>query len=80
MALVRHNLHAAARSGNFHFFKTLQANDFMEDTNHVAILSEELGDDADILLTAMDNLNAGLAYFYQDAFKNVRQSQEQRAR
>lgn len=71
VALVRHNLHAASRSGNFHFFKTLQANGFMEGNNHVATLSDELGDDADVVLAAMDNLNAGLAYFYQDAFKNV---------
>lgn len=43
----------------------------MEGTNHVSTLSAELGDDADILLAAMDNLNAGLAYVHQDAFKNV---------
>lgn len=71
VALVRHNLHAASRSGDFHFFKTLQANGFIEGTNHVATLSAELGDDADTLLAAMDNLNAGLAYIHQDAFKNV---------
>ena len=71
MALVRHNLHAASRSGEFGFFKTLQAAGFMEGTNHVASLSAELGDDADIVLAAMDNLNAGLAYIHQDAFKNV---------
>lgn len=71
VALVRHNLHAASRSGDFHFFKTLQANGFVEGTNHVATLSAELGDEADTLLAAMDNLNAGLAYVHQDAFKNV---------
>lgn len=71
VALVRHNLHAASRSGDFCFFKTLQANGFIEGTNHVATLSAELGDDADTLLAAMDNLNAGLAYIHQDAFKNV---------
>jgi hypothetical protein len=43
----------------------------MEGTNHVATLSAELGDEADIVLAAMDNLNAGLAYVHQDAFKNV---------
>lgn len=71
VALVRHNLHAASRSGDFHFFKTLQANSFFEGTNHVATLSVELGDEADTLLAAIDNLNAGLAYVHQDAFKNV---------
>ena len=69
VALVRHNLHAARRSGDFHFFKTLQANGFVDGTNHVATLSEELGDEADVVLASMDNLNAGLAYLYQDAFK-----------
>ena len=68
---MRHNLHAASRSGDFHFFKTLQANGFIEGTNHVATLSAELSDDADTLLAAMDNLNAGLAYIHQDACKNV---------
>ena len=71
VALARHNLHAASRSGDFHFFKTLQANGFVDGTNHAATLTEELGDDADLLLASMDNLNAGLAYVHQDAFKNV---------
>ena len=71
MALVRHNLHAASRSGDFGFFKSLQAAGFLEGTNHVATLSAELGDEADIVLAAMDNLNASLAYVHQDAFKNV---------
>ncbi|KAK6433752.1 hypothetical protein LTR95_010071 [Oleoguttula sp. CCFEE 5521] len=71
VALVRHNLHAASRSGDFTFFKSLQAASLIEGTNHVATLSAELGDDADILLAAMDNLNAGLAYVHQDAFQNV---------
>ncbi|KAK3679410.1 hypothetical protein LTR78_000971 [Recurvomyces mirabilis] len=71
VALIRHNLHAASRSGDFTFFKTLQAGSLIEGTNHVATLSNALGDDADILLAAMDNLNAGLAYVHQDAFKNV---------
>ncbi|KAJ8607495.1 hypothetical protein MRB53_040267 [Persea americana] len=71
IALIRHNLHAASRSGDFTFFKTLQAAGFMEGTNHVSALNALLGDDADTLMTAMDNLNAGLAYAHQDAFKNV---------
>ena len=71
VALVRHNLHVASRSGDWCFFKTLQAAGFMEGTNHVATLATELGDDADIVTVAMDNLNAGLAYVHEDAFKNV---------
>ncbi|KAK4539224.1 hypothetical protein LTR36_000879 [Oleoguttula mirabilis] len=71
LALVRHNLHTASRSGDFSFFKTLQAVGFIEGTNHAATLSAAIGDDADAVLAAMDNLNAGLAYVHQDAFKNV---------
>ena len=71
IALVRHNLHASSRSGDFGFFRALQAAGFVEGTNHVATLSAELGDEGDIVLAAMDNLNAGLAYVHQDAFKNV---------
>lgn len=43
----------------------------LEGTNHVAVLSAEMGDDVDLLLAAMDNLNAGLAYVHQDAFQKV---------
>ncbi|KAK3666821.1 hypothetical protein LTR22_002408 [Elasticomyces elasticus] len=71
VALVRHNLHSASRTGDFTFFKTLQAMSLLEGTNHVASLSAALGDDADVVLMAMDNLNAGLAYVHEDAFKNV---------
>lgn len=71
VALVRHNLHCASRSGDFTFFKTIQAAGLIEGTNHVATLSASLGDDADTICAAMDNLNAGLAYVHQDAFKNV---------
>lgn len=71
IALVRHNLHAASRSGEFAFFKTLQAAGLMEGTNHFATLTTLMGDDADTLLAAMDNLNGGLAYIHQDAFENV---------
>lgn len=71
VALIRHNLHAASRSGDFTFFRTLQAAGFMEGTNHVAALSAMLGDEADTILAAIDNLNAGLAYAHQDAFKHV---------
>ncbi|TKA80556.1 hypothetical protein B0A55_02017 [Friedmanniomyces simplex] len=71
VALVRHNLHSAGRTGDFTFFKVLQASGLLEGTNHVATLSDALGDDADTVLAAMDNLNAGLAYVHEDAFKNV---------
>lgn len=71
IALVRHNLHAASRSSEFGFFKALQAAGLMEGTNHFATLTASMGDDADTLLAAMDNLNGGLAYIHQDAFENV---------
>lgn len=71
VALIRRSLHAASRSGDFTFFKTLQAAGVLEGTNRVAQPSASLDDDADIVLAAMDNLNTGLAYVHQDAFKNV---------
>lgn len=71
IALVRSSLHSASRSGDFTFFKNLQAAGMIEGTNHVAVLSAEMGDDVDLLLAAMDNLNAGLAYVHQDAFQKV---------
>lgn len=71
IALVRHNLHAACRSGDFGFFKSLQAAGMMEGTNHFATLSAFLGDDADTLLAALDNLNGALAFIHQDAFQSV---------
>ncbi|KAI5360401.1 hypothetical protein Slin15195_G083250 [Septoria linicola] len=71
IALVRHNLHTASRSGDFSFFKALQAAGMMEGTNHFATLSATLGDEADTVMAAMDNLNGGMAYIHQDAFLNV---------
>ncbi|KAK5108359.1 hypothetical protein LTR62_008389 [Meristemomyces frigidus] len=71
VALVRHSLHSASRSNDFTFFKTLQVESLLEGTNHVATLSNALGDVADTLLASMDNLNASLAYVHQDAFKKV---------
>lgn len=71
VALIRSSLHAASRSGDFTFFKSLQAAGMLEGTNHVAVLSAQMGDDVDTLLAAMDNLNAGLAYVHQDAFQRV---------
>ncbi|KAF2730900.1 hypothetical protein EJ04DRAFT_584927 [Polyplosphaeria fusca] len=71
IALVRHNLHAARRTGDFTFFKTLQAHSLIDGTDHVAILHSILGADADSVLATLDNLNAGIAYVHQDAFKAV---------
>ncbi|KAL1306034.1 hypothetical protein AAFC00_004162 [Neodothiora populina] len=71
IALVRHNLHAASRSGDFTFFKSLQAHGFMAGINYVSALSATLGDEADAVLAGLDDLNASIAYMHQDAFKNV---------
>lgn len=71
VALIRHNLHAASRSTDFRFFKTLQASFMIEGINHVGTLTSVLGDDADVVSVALDNLNSGLAYIHQDAFKTV---------
>jgi hypothetical protein len=71
IALVRHNLHAARRTGDFSFFKSLQAHALLEGTDHVALLNQTLGDNADGVLSTLDNLNAGIAYVHQDAFKAI---------
>ena len=71
IALVRHNLHAARRTSDYTFFKTLQAHALIDGTDHVAILHSILGDNADSVLSTLDNLNAGIAYVHQDAFKAV---------
>lgn len=71
VALVRHNLHAARRCNDFTFFKTLQAHAVIDGTDHVSILHTALGNDADSVLSTLDNLNAGIAYVHQDAFKAV---------
>jgi hypothetical protein len=71
IALVRHNLHAARRTNDFTFFKTLQAHAIIGGTDHVAILHGILSDNADSVLSTLDNLNAGIAYVHQDAFKAV---------
>ncbi|THX56753.1 hypothetical protein D6D11_03408 [Aureobasidium pullulans] len=71
IALVRHNLHAAHRSGDFTFFKTLQAQALFDNTNHVATLSATLGDEADSVLSGLDDLNASIAHVHEDAFRNV---------
>ena len=71
IALVRHNLHASRRSNDFTFFKTLQAQALIDGTDHVASLYSTLGGEADPVLSTLDNLNAGIAYVHQDAFKAV---------
>ncbi|KAF1836367.1 hypothetical protein BDW02DRAFT_241351 [Decorospora gaudefroyi] len=71
VALVRHNFHAACRTNDFSFFKSLQAHALIEGTDHVAMLYSSLGDKADSVLSTLDNLNAGIAYVHQDAFKAV---------
>lgn len=71
IALVRHNLHAARHTNDFTFFKTLQAHAIIDGTDHVAILHTILSDNADSILSTLDNLNAGIAYVHQDAFKAV---------
>ncbi|KAI9714034.1 MAG: hypothetical protein M1820_000764 [Bogoriella megaspora] len=71
VALIRQNLHSASRTGDFTFFKTLQAQAFFEGTDYVATLSAGAGDEADTVIATLDNLNAGIAYVHQDAFKNV---------
>lgn len=71
IALVRHNLHAASRGGDFTFFKTLQANGFVEGLNHAATLSTALGDNSDTVISGLDDLKPSIAYMHQDAFRNV---------
>lgn len=71
IALVRHNLHSARRTGDYTFFRTLQAHTLLDGTDHVALLHSLLGDEADSVLSTLDNLNAGIAYVHQDAFKAV---------
>lgn len=71
VALIRHNLHAARRTNDFTFFKSLQAHALIDGTDHVNILYTAMGDSADSVLSTLDNLNAGIAYVHQDAFKAV---------
>ncbi|KAL2679464.1 hypothetical protein IWX47DRAFT_278880 [Phyllosticta citricarpa] len=71
VALIRHNLHAASRTGDFTFFKTLQAHRLLEGTDHLAALTAAIGDAADQVLASLDNYNSVMAYVHEDAFKNV---------
>jgi hypothetical protein len=64
VALVRHNLHSARRTNNFSFFQSLQDHALIEGTDHVALLYSALGNDADGVLSTLDNLNAGVAYVH----------------
>lgn len=64
-------MHCARRTGDYTFFKTLQAHTLINGLDHVAILHTILGDQADSILSTLDNLNAGIAYVHQDAFKAV---------
>ncbi|OJD37505.1 uncharacterized protein BKCO1_7000185 [Diplodia corticola] len=74
VALIRHNLHAASRTGDFTFFKTLQAHRLLEGTDHLAALNAVIGDAADQVLASLDNYNSVMAYVHEDAFKNVYES------
>jgi len=71
VCLIRHNLHVASRTGDFGFFKALQAQEFVNGIDHVASLRETLGDYAESVLSNLDNLNAVIAYVHEDAFRNV---------
>ena len=71
VALIRQNLHSASRTRDFTFFKTLQAQAFLEGTDYVATLTAAVGDEADFVVSTIDNMNASIAYCHQDAFKNV---------
>lgn len=74
IALVQHNLHAASRTGNFTFFTNIQSAHFLDGTDYVASLSVTLGDEADKLFSVLDNLNSGIAWAHEDAFKTVYES------
>ena len=71
ITLIRNNLHAASRTGDFSFFKCLQATAFLEGTDPVAILAAALENEADQVLHGLDDLNVSIAYIHQDSYKNV---------
>lgn len=68
---MRHNLHVASHTGDFTFFKALQAHYLLEGTDHVAKLTAALGDAADSVLASLDNFNSVIAYVHEDAYKNL---------
>ena len=71
LALIQHNLHAASRTGNFNFFSNIQSAHFLHGTDYVAHLNSSLGDDADKLISVLDNFNSGIAWAHEDAFKAI---------
>ena len=71
IALVRHNLHIASSTGDFTFFKTLQADRFRTDCDHVASLRAALGDEADAVITSLDKSNAVIGFVHEDSFKKI---------
>lgn len=71
IALVRHNLHIASSTGDFTFFKTLQADRFRDDCDHVASLRSALGDDADPVIASLDKSNAVIGFVHEDSFKKI---------
>lgn len=65
--LIIHNLHGASRSGEFHFFESLQD----IDRSKVPILlpfSADVGNGADTVFPVMDYRNTYLIYLYEDCF------------
>jgi hypothetical protein len=70
VSLIRHNLHAALRTGDFTFFKTIQAQAFLDGSDYAATLSSML-DDSDEIIHYLDDLNVGLVNVHQDSFKAV---------
>ena len=73
IALVQHNLHAASRTGDFNFFSNIQSNHFLHGTDYVAHLNTTIGDEADKLISVLDNHNAGIAWCFEDSFKTIYQ-------
>lgn len=71
VALVRHNLHIASSTGDFTFFKTLQANYFCTEVDHAANLRALLGEDAEIVLANLDKSNAVIGFVHEDSFKKI---------
>ncbi|KAF2091683.1 hypothetical protein K490DRAFT_18584, partial [Saccharata proteae CBS 121410] len=56
------------------FFKNVQAHSLVEGIDHLAALTDALGDAADQVLASLDNYNSVIAYVHEDAFKNVYES------
>lgn len=71
IALIQHNLHAASRTGNFTFFSNIQSAHFLHGVDYVATLNSTLGDEADKFISVLDNLNSGIAWSHEEAFRVV---------